>query len=139
MMSKQKDKTCVPVVPQATEEQRETLHRKAIGKQQNKKRVLDLIQGASNFSIVSDMVEEDIKTKIQYEVTLRHGDEDSACYYVDVREDIVTLDDDPVTEEYLEGFGYDTYDEAKKKYLEFIAEYDTLDTELCTWNEIEDE
>jgi hypothetical protein len=30
-MSKQKDKTCVPVVPQATEEQRETLHRKAIG------------------------------------------------------------------------------------------------------------
>ena len=137
MMSKQQDKTCVPPV-EATEEQRETLHMKAIGKQENKKRVLDLIQGASNFSIVSDMVEEDIKTKIQYEVTLRHGDEDSACYYVDVREDIVTLDDDPVTEEYIEGFGFDTYDGAKKKYLEFIAQYDTLDTELCTWNEIED-
>ena len=112
-MNKQQDKTCVPVVPQATEEQRETLHQKAIGKHK--------------------------ETKIQYEVTLRHGDEDSAGYYVDVREDIVTLDDDPVTEEYIEGFGFDTYDEAKKKYLEFIAEYDTLDTELCTWNEIEDE
>ena len=138
-MSKQKDKTCVPVVPQATEEQRETLHMKAIGKQENKKRVLDLIQGSSNFFIAETVEKEGTKTKIQYEVTLRHGYEDSACYYVDVREDIVTLDDDPVTEEYIEGFGFDTYDEAKKKYLEFIAEYDTLDTELCTWNEIEDE
>ena len=110
-----------------------------MSKQQNIKRVLDLIQGSSNFFIAETVEKEGTKTKIQYEVTLRHGDEDSACYYVDVREDIVTLDDDPVTEEYLEGFGYDTYDEAKKKYLEFIAEYDTLDTELCTWNEIEDE
>ena len=110
-----------------------------MSKQQNIKRVLDLIQGSSNFFIAETVEKEGTKTKIQYEVTLRHGDEDSACYYVDVREDIVTLDDDPVTEEYLECFGYDTYDEAKKKYLEFIAEYDTLDTELCTWNEIEDE
>ena len=137
-MSKQQDKTCVPPV-EATEEQRETLHMKAIGKQQNKKRVLDLIQGSSNFFIAETVEKEGTKTKIQYEVTLRHGDEDSACYYVDVREDIVTLDDDPVTEEYIEGFGFDTYDEAKKIYLDMMAKYDTLDTELCTWNEIEDE
>ena len=111
-MSKQKDKTCVPVVPQATEGQRETLHQKAIGKHK--------------------------ETKIEYEVSLRHGDEEGE-FTVDVREDIVTLDDDPVTEEYIEGFIYDTYDEAKKIYLEMMAKYDTLDTELCTWNEIEDE
>ena len=110
-MSKQKDKTCVPPV-EATEEQRETLHQKAIGKH--------------------------IETHIEYEIFLRYGDE-AGDFIVDVREDIVTLDDDPVTEEYIEGFGFDTYDGAKKKYLEFIAEYDTLDTELCTWNEIEDE
>ena len=134
-MSKQQDKTCVPPV-EATEEKRKTLHMKAIGKQQNKKRVLDLIQGGWNSSIAE---KEDIEIKIQYEVTLRHGDDEEEGYNVDVREDIVTLDDDPVTEEYLECLGYDTYDEAKKKYLEFIAEYDTLDTELCTWNEIEDE
>ena len=98
-------------MPQATEEQKETLHQKAIGKHK--------------------------ETKIEYEVSLRHGDEEGE-FTVDVREDIVTLDDDPVTEEYIEGFGFDTYDGAKKKYLEFIAQYDTLDTELCTWNEIED-
>jgi hypothetical protein len=137
-MSKQKDKTCVPVVPQATEEQRETLHMKAIGKQQNKKRVLDLIQGSSNFFIAETVEKEGTKTKIQYEVYLRHGDEEGE-FTVDVREDIVTLDDDPVTEEYIEGFGFDTYDEAKKIYLDMMAKYDTLDTELCTWNEIEDE
>ena len=111
-MSKQKDKTCVPVVPQATEEQRETLHQKAIGKH--------------------------IETKTQYEVSLRYGDIEGE-FTVDVREDIVTLDDDPVTEEYIEGFIYNTYDEAKKKYVEFIAQYDTLDTEIFTWNEVEDE
>ena len=111
-MSKQKDKTCVPPV-EATEEQRETLHRKAIGKQHK-------------------------ETHVEYEIFLRYGDEEGE-FYVDVREDIVTLDDDPVTEEYIEGFIYDNYDEAKKKYLEFTAQYDTLDTEIFTWNEIEDE
>jgi lipopolysaccharide export LptBFGC system permease protein LptF len=112
---KQQDKTCVPVVPQATEEQRETLHMKATGKH--------------------------IETKIQYEVMLRHGDDEDNLYIVDVREDTVTLDGDPVTEEYIEGvtFTSDDYDEAKKKYLEMIAEYDTLDTEICAWNEIEDD
>ena len=109
---KEEHKTCVPVVPQATEEQRETLHQKAIGKH--------------------------IETKTQYEVSLRYGDEEGE-FTVDVREDIVTLDNDPVTEEYIEGFIYNTYDEAKKKYVKFIAQYDTLDTEIFTWNEVEDE
>ena len=31
------------------------------------------------------------------------------------------------------------HEKAKKKYLDMMAKYDTLDTELCTWNEIEDE
>ena len=44
-----------------------------------------------------------------------------------------------MTEEYIEGFIYNTYDEAKKKYVESIAQYDTLDTEIFTWNEVEDE
>ena len=84
------------------------------------------------------MMSKQKETKIEYEVSLRYGDEEGE-FTVDVREDIVTLDDDPVTEEYIEGFIYDNYDEAKKKYLEFTAQYDTLDTELCTWNEVEDE
>ena len=109
-----------------------------MSKQQNKKRVLDLIQGSSNFFIAETVEEEGTKTKIQYEVYLRHGDEEGE-FTVDVRDDIVTLDDDPVTEEYIEGFIYNTYDEAKKKYVEFIAQYDTLDTEIFTWNEVEDE
>ncbi len=99
-------------LPEATPEQRETLHQKAIGKY--------------------------IETKTQYEVSLRYGDEEGE-FTVDVREDIVTLDNDPVTEEYIEGFIYNTYDEAKKKYVESIAQYDTLDTEIFTWNEVEDE
>ena len=99
-------------LPEATPEQRETLHQKAIGKHK--------------------------ETKTQYEVHLRYGDIEGE-FTVDVREDIVTLDNDPVTEEYIEGFIYNTYDEAKKKYVEFIAQYDTLDTEIFTWNEVEDE
>ena len=99
-------------LPEATPEQRETLHQKAIGKHK--------------------------ETKTQYEVHLRYGDIEGE-FTVDVREDIVTLDNDPVTEEYIEGFIYNTYDEAKKKYLEFTAQYDTLDTEIFTWNEVEDE
>ena len=50
---------------------------------------------------------------------MRYGDIEGE-FTVDVREDIVTLDDDPVTEEYIEGFIYNTYDEAKKKYVEFL-------------------
>ena len=99
-------------LPEATPEQRETLHQKAIGKHK--------------------------ETKTQYEVHLRYGDEEGE-FFVDVREDIVTLDDDPVTEEYIEGFIYDNYDEAKKKYLEMQTQIEELDgdPELFIWNEVE--
>ena len=99
-------------LPEATPEQRETLHQKAIGKY--------------------------IKTKTQYEVSLRYGDEEGE-FTVDVREDIVTLDNDPVTEEYIEGFIYEDYGRAKKQYLEFIEQYDTPDTEIFTWNQVKEE
>ena len=99
-------------LPEATPEQRETLHQKAIGKY--------------------------IETKTQYEVSLRYGDIEGE-FTVDVREDIVTLDNDPVTEENIEGFIYNTYDEAKKQYLEFIEQYDTPDTEIFTWNQVKEE
>ena len=93
-MSKQKDKTCVPVVPQATEEQRETLHRKAIGKQHK-------------------------ETHVEYEIFLRYGDEDGE-FFVDVRKDVVDSDGDIVSE-YIEGEIFDDYDEAKKKANQFEA------------------
>ena len=99
-------------LPEATPEQRETLHQKAIGKH--------------------------IETKTQYEVSLRYGDKEGE-FTVDVREDIVTLDNDPVTEEYIEGFIYEDYGKAKKQYLEFIEQYDTLDTEIFTWNQVKEE
>ena len=92
-MSKQKDKTCVPVVPQATEEQRETLHQKAIGKHK--------------------------ETKVEYEIFLRHGDE-AGEFFVDVRKDVVDSDGDIVSE-YIEGEIFDDYDEAKKKANQFEA------------------
>ena len=100
-------------LPEATPEQRETLHRKAIGKQHK-------------------------ETHVEYEVYLRHGDEEGE-FTVDVREDIVTLDNDPVTEEYIEGFIYEDYAKAKKQYLEFIEQYDTPDTEIFTWNQVKEE
>ena len=99
-------------LPEATPEQRETLHQKAIGKY--------------------------IKTKTQYEVSLRYGDEEGE-FTVDVREDIVTLDNDPVTEEYIEGFICDTYDEAKKTYLEMQTQVQELDGEMFLWNQVEEE
>ena len=65
-------------LPEATPEQRETLHRKAIGKQHK-------------------------ETKVEYEVYLRHGDEEGE-FYVDVRKDIVDSDGDVVNGgEYIEG------------------------------------
>ena len=109
---KEEHKTCVPVVPQATEEQRETLHQKAIGKH--------------------------IETKTQYEVSLRYGDEEGE-FTVDVREDIVTLDDEPVTQEYIEGFIYDDYAKAKKQYLEMQTQVEELDGEMFLWNQVEEE
>ena len=99
-------------LPEATPEQRETLHQKAIGKY--------------------------IETKTQYEVSLRYGDIEGE-FTVDVREDIVTLDNDPVTEEYIEGFIYEDYAKAKKQYLEFIEQYDTPDTEIFTWDQVEED
>ena len=99
-------------LPEATLEQRETLHQKAIGKH--------------------------IETKTEYEVSLRYGDEEGQ-FYVDVREDIATLDDEPVTQEYIEGFVCDTYDEAKKTYLEMQTQVQELDGEMFLWNEVEDE
>ena len=57
-------------LPEATPEQRETLHRKAIGKQHK-------------------------ETHVEYEVFLRYGDEEGE-FFVDVRKDIVDSDGDVV-------------------------------------------
>ena len=56
-------------LPEATPEQRETLHQKAIGKHK--------------------------ETKVEYEIFLRHGDE-AGEFFVDVRKDIVDSDGDVV-------------------------------------------
>ena len=101
-MSKQKDKTCVPVVPQATEEQRETLHQKAIGKH--------------------------IETHVEYELMLRFSGHDTELV-LDVREDTVDSDGEPMGEEYVEGFVYDhwslkkNYGDAVTKLLELKEKY----------------
>ena len=88
---KQQDKTCVPVV-EATEEQRETLHQKAIGKHK--------------------------EIKVEWEIFLRYGDIEGE-FYVDVREDIVDPHGDIVNGgEYVEGFIFDDYNEAKEKFIE---------------------
>ena len=118
MMSKQKDKTCVPVVPQATEEQRETLHRKAIGKHK--------------------------ETHVEYEVFLRYGDEEGE-FFVDVRKDIVDSNGDVVNGgEYIEGEIFDDYDKAKKRFLEFARLYEGELRDGCSGivnvhNEVEEE
>ena len=58
MMSKQKDKTCVPVVPQATEEQRETLLLKAIGKHKETKiNIMKDIQNIERYFYCSSKTE----------------------------------------------------------------------------------
>ena len=93
-MSKQKDKTCVPVVPEATEEQRETLHQKAIGKH--------------------------IETKIEYQLMLRYQSDTELV--VDVREDTIDLYDNPMGEEYVEGFFYDG-SSLKKNYKDAVADF----------------
>ena len=103
-MSKQKDKTCVPPV-EATEEQRETLHQKAIGKHK--------------------------ETKIEYELMLRFQTETELI--VDARKDIVDLDgysDDGG--EYIEGFVYDSpylnynYKDALKDYNRLAVKYEEI-------------
>ena len=90
-MSKQKDKTCVPVVPQATEEQRETLRRKAIGKHK--------------------------ETKIEYELMLMQN---GSNLVVDLRKDIVDSDGEIASAEYIEGFIFDHWNE-KKAYAEAVT------------------
>ena len=90
----EQDKTCVPVVPQATEEQRETLHQKAIGKH--------------------------IETKIEYQLMLRYQSDTELV--VDVREDTIDLDDNPMGEEYVEGFSYDG-SSLKKNYKDAVADF----------------
>ena len=111
-MSKQKDKTCVPVVPQATEEQRDTLHRKAIGKQHK-------------------------ETHVEYEVFLRYGDEEGE-FFVDVRKDIVDSDGDVVNGgEYIEGEIFDDYNKAGERFLQFIKQYEKTGDQVNIDNEVE--
>ena len=109
-------------LPEATPEQRETLHRKAMGKHK--------------------------ETHVEYEVFLRYGDEEGD-FFVDVRKDIVDSDGDVVNGgEYIEGEIFDDYDKAKKRFLEFIRLYgevvrfSTQRFEAGTvnvYNEVEDE
>ena len=85
-------------LPEATPEQRETLHQKAIGKHK--------------------------KTHVEYEVYLRHGDEEGE-FYVDVRKDIVDSDGDVVNGgEYIEGEIFDDYDKAGERFLQFVKQYE---------------
>ena len=102
-------------LPEATPAQRETLHRKAIGKHK--------------------------ETHVEYEIFLRYGDEDGE-FFVDVRKDIVDSDGDIVSE-YIEGEIFDDYDKAKKRasqfeafYAESIAE---TDDQVNYYDEVEDE
>tara|TARA_R110002020_G_scaffold47019_1_gene134141 strand:+ start:3028 stop:3321 length:294 start_codon:yes stop_codon:yes gene_type:complete len=57
-------------------------------------------------------------SKVEWEVSLRHGDEYGE-FYLDVREDIVDSDGDVVNGgRYVEGFIFDDYNEAGKKFIE---------------------
>jgi hypothetical protein len=93
-------------LPEATPEQRETLHRKAIGKQHK-------------------------ETKVEYELMLRFQTQTELI--VDVRKDIVDLDgysDDGG--EYIEGFVYDSpylnhnYKDALKDYNRLAVKYEEI-------------
>ena len=83
---------------EATPEQRETLHQKAMGKHK--------------------------ETHVEYEIFLRHGDE-AGEFFVDVRKDIVDSDGDIVNGgEYVEGFIFDDYNEAGEKFKEMGRIYE---------------
>ena len=85
-------------LPEATPEQRETLHRKAIGKHK--------------------------ETHVEYEVFLRYGDEEGE-FFVDVRKDIVDSDGDVVNGgEYIEGEIFDDYNKAGERFLQFVKQYE---------------
>ena len=118
----EQDKTCVPVVPQATEEQRETLHQKAIGKHK------------------------ETYERVEYEVMLRY--QDTTELILDVRKDTVDLDEQPIEEEYVEGFVYDhhsleqNYKDALKQYEKLLVKYRELakkeeNSSVNVWDEVE--
>ena len=99
-------------LPEATPEQRETLHRKAIGKQHK-------------------------ETHVEYEVYLRHGDEEGE-FYVDVRKDIVDSDGDVVNGgEYIEGEIFDDYNKAGERFLQFVKQYEETGDPVNIYNEVE--
>ena len=98
-------------LPEATPEQRETLHQKAIGKHK--------------------------ETKVEYEVYLRHGDEEGE-FYVDVRKDIVDSDGDVVNGgEYIEGEIFDDYNKAGERFLQFVKQYEETGDQVNIYNEVE--
>ena len=107
-------------LPEATPEQRETLHQKAMGKH--------------------------IETKVVYEVMLRY--QDTTELVVDVRKDIESLDGEPIEQEYVEGFAYDhhsleqNYKDALKEYEEVLVKYRELakkeeNSSVNVWDEVE--
>ena len=107
-------------LPEATPEQRETLHQKAIGKHK--------------------------ETKVEYEVMLRY--QDTTELILDVREDTVDSDGEPMGEEYLEGFVYDhhsleqNYIDALKEYEKLLDKYRELaekedNSSVNAWDEVE--
>ena len=98
-------------LPEATPEQRETLHQKAIGKHK--------------------------ETKVEYEIFLRHGDE-AGEFFVDVRKDIVDSDGDVVNGgEYIEGEIFDDYDKAGERFLQFVKQYEETGDQVNIYNEVE--
>ena len=69
-------------------------------------------------------------TKIEYELFLF---KDCDEYIVDLREDTVTKDGDPVKEEYIEGFIFHRYDDALTKHHELEEKYKDKGSKLSVW------
>ena len=61
-----------------------------------------------------------MKIKIEHYLTLF---KDCDEYIVDLREDTIDENDDPIYEEYIEGFIFEKYDEALAKYHELEEKY----------------
>ena len=98
-------------LPEATPEQRETLHQKAIGKHK--------------------------ETKVEYEIFLRHGDE-AGEFFVDVRKDIVDSDGEIINGgEYIEGEIFDDYNKAGERFLQFVKQYEETGDQVNIYNEVE--
>ena len=68
-------------------------------------------------------------TKTEYEVYLRHGDEEGE-FFVDVRKDIVDSNNEIINGgEYIEGEIFDDYDKAKERFSQFVMQFlETGDT-----------